>query len=241
MASERDKELSLVQHLTELRDRLMVASIAVVITTAIAFFFTTDIIKILTIPAGRVPLITLSPTENFTTYMRVALFSGIALAMPVILYEIYAYIDPALLPNERRLALRLGPFILLLFIGGMLFCYFLLLPNAVSFLTHFASDVFVNQLRASEYLSFVTTFILGMGLVFEMPVIIYALVRLHVVKRSWLAKQRRYVFLLVFVVGAIITPTPDPFNQTLVAVPMYLLFELGLFLSRFAARSRAAA
>lgn len=219
----------------------MVASIAVVITTAIAFFFTTDIIKILTIPAGRVPLITLSPTENFTTYMRVALFSGIALAMPVILYEIYAYIDPALLPNERRLALRLGPFILLLFIGGMLFCYFLLLPNAVSFLTHFASDVFVNQLRASEYLSFVTTFILGMGLVFEMPVIIYALVRLHVVKRSWLAKQRRYVFLLVFVVGAIITPTPDPFNQTLVAVPMYLLFELGLFLSRFAARSRAAA
>lgn len=241
MATERDKELSLVQHLTELRDRLMVASIAVVITTAIAFFFTTDIIKILTIPAGRVPLITLSPTENFTTYMRVALFTGIALAMPVILYEIYAYIDPALLPNERRLALRLGPFILLLFIAGMLFCYFLLLPNAVSFLTHFASDVFVNQLRASEYLSFVTTFILGMGLVFEMPVIIFALVRLHVVKRSWLTKQRRYVFLLVFVIGAIITPTPDPFNQTLVAVPMYLLFELGLFLSRFAARSQAAA
>ncbi len=241
MASERDKELSLVQHLTELRDRLMVASIAVVITTAIAFFFTTDIIKILTVPAGNVPLITLSPTENFTTYMRVALFSGIALAMPVILYEVYAYIDPALLPNERRLALRLGPFILLLFVGGMLFCYFLLLPNAVSFLTHFASDVFTNQLRASEYLSFVTTFILGMGLVFEMPVIIYALVRLHIVKRSWLAKQRRYVFLIVFVIGAVITPTPDPFNQTLVAVPMYLLFELGLFLSRFAGGSRAAA
>src|SRR5512138_2997038 len=239
MPSERDRELSLVQHLTELRDRLMVAAIAVVVTTAIAFFFTTDIIKLLTVPAGNVPLITLSPTENFTTYMRVALFSGIALAMPVILYEIYAYIDPALMPNERKLALRMGPFILLLFIGGMLFCYFLLLPNAVTFLTHFASEVFVNQLRASEYLSFVTTFILGMGLVFEMPVIIYALVRLHVVRRSWLAKQRRYVFLLVFVVGAIITPTPDPFNQTLVAVPMYLLFELGLFLSRFAARSRA--
>lgn len=242
MASERDKELSLVQHLTELRDRLMVAAIAVVITTAIAFFFTTDIIKLLILPAGPdVKLTSFNPTENFTTYMRVALFSGIALAMPVILYEIYAYIDPALLPNERRLALRLGPFILLLFIGGMLFCYFLLLPNAIKFLINFASDVFTNQLRASEYLSFVTTFILGMGLVFEMPVIIYALVRLGVVQRSWLAKQRRYVFLLVFVIGAIITPTPDPFNQTLVAVPMYFLFELGLFLSRFAARSRAAA
>lgn len=242
MASERDKELSLVQHLTELRDRLMVAAIAVVITTAIAFLFTTDIIKLLILPAGPdVKLTSFNPTENFTTYMRVALFSGIALAMPVILYEIYAYIDPALLPNERRLALRLGPFILLLFIGGMLFCYFLLLPNAIKFLINFASDVFTNQLRASEYLSFVTTFILGMGLVFEMPVIIYALVRLGVVQRSWLAKQRRYVFLLVFVIGAIITPTPDPFNQTLVSIPMYLLFELGLFLSRFAARSRAAA
>lgn len=242
MASERDKELSLIQHLTELRDRLMVAAIAVVITTAIAFFFTTDIIKLLILPAGAdVKLTSFNPTENFTTYMRVALFSGIALAMPVILYEIYAYIDPALLPNERRLALRLGPFILLLFIGGMLFCYFLLLPNAIKFLINFASDVFTNQLRASEYLSFVTTFILGMGLVFETPVIIYALVRLGVVKRSWLAKQRRYVFLLVFVIGAIITPTPDPFNQTLVALPMYLLFELGLFLSRFAGRPRAAA
>lgn len=242
MSSERDKELSLVQHLTELRDRLMVVAVAVVITTAIAFFFTTDIIKLLILPAGPdVKLTSFNPTENFTTYMRVALFSGIALAMPVILYEIYAYIDPALLPNERRLALRLGPFILLLFIGGMLFCYFLLLPNAIKFLVNFASDVFTNVLRASDYLSFVTTFILGMGLVFEMPVIIYALVRLGVVQRSWLAKRRRYVFLLVFVIGAIITPTPDPFNQTLVALPMYLLFELGLFLSRFAGRPRAAA
>lgn len=242
MTAGRDKELSLVQHLKELRDRLMVAAVAVLITTTIAFFFTTDIIRLLILPAGAdIKLTSLSPTENFTTYMRVALFSGIALAMPVILYEIYAYIDPALLPSERRLAVRLGPFILLLFISGMLFCYFLLLPNAIKFLISFASDVFQNQLRAQEYLSFVTTFILGMGLVFELPVIIYTLVRLGVVQRSWLTKQRRYVIVVVFVVGAIITPTPDPFNQTLVAIPMYLLFELGLFLARFAAKSRAAA
>ena len=218
----------------------MVAAIAVVVTTAIAFFFTTDIIKLLILPAGAdIKLTSFSPTENFTTYMRVALFSGIALAMPVILYEIYAYIDPALMSNERKLALRIGPFILLLFVGGMLFCYFVLLPNAIKFLITFASDVFQNQLRASEYLSFVTTFILGMGLVFEMPVVIYTLVRLGVVKRSWLAKQRRFVFLGVFVIGAIITPTPDPFNQTLVASPMYLLFELGLFLARFGGAPRA--
>ncbi len=241
MAVGRDKELSLIQHLTEFRDRLMVAAIAVVVTTAIAFVFTTDIIRLLILPAGVLRLVSLSPTENFTTYMRVALFSGIALAMPVILYEIFAYIDPALHPNERRFILTLGPFILLLFVSGMLFCYFLLLPNAIHFLVNFASDVFDNQLRASEYLSFVTTFILGMGLVFEMPVVIFALIRVGVVQRSWLTKRRRYVFLLCFVIGAIITPTPDPFNQSLVSLPMYLLFELGLLLARIGAKPQAAA
>ena len=251
--SERDKELSLVQHLGELRTRLMVSAAAVLITTAISFAFATNMIRLLLIPvdcsfiptyvcdATPTRLIALSPTENFTTYMRVALFTGIALAMPVILYEIYAYIDPALLPNERRFIRFLGLPVILLFALGMAFCYFVLLPNAIKFLINFGSDVIQNQLRASDYLSFVTTFILGLGLVFEMPVIIYALVRVHVVRRSWLAKQRRYVFLLVFVIGAIITPTPDPFNQTLVAIPMYLLFELGLFFARFAGGETPAA
>jgi sec-independent protein translocase protein TatC len=238
--SERDKELSLVQHLKEFRDRLMVASIAVVATTAISFVFATDIIRILLVPAGVDHLIALSPTENFTTYMRVALFTGIALSMPVILYEIYAYIDPALHPNERRFALTAGPFVLLLFIVGMLFCYYGLLPSSLKFLVNFGSPVIENQLRASEYLSFVTTFILGMGVVFEVPVLIFALVRVHVLNRAWLAKQRRYVVVIVLIIGAIITPTPDPFNQLLVSVPMYLLFELGLFLARFGGGPRAA-
>src|SRR6266508_4350390 len=192
--SERDKELSLVQHLGELRDRLMIASIAVIATTAISFFFATDIIKILLVPAGV----------------------------------------------DRRFALTAGPFVLLLFVAGMLFCYFALLPSSLKFLVSFGSEVIENQLRASEYLSFVTTFILGMGVVFEVPVLIYALVRVHVLNRAWLAKQRRYVVVIVLIVGAIITPTPDPFNQLLVSVPMYLLFELGLFLARFGGGPRAA-
>jgi sec-independent protein translocase protein TatC len=237
---ERDKELSLIQHIGELRDRLMKAAIALVITTAISFLFTTDIIKILLIPTGQERLVTLSPTENFTTYFRVALFTGIALAMPVILYEIYAYIDPALYPKERRFIRILGLPIIGLFAGGMAFCYFVMLPRAMEFLINFGGEVFDNQLRASEYLSFVTMFILGIGLMFEVPVIIYALVRVHVVSRAWLGKQRRYVVLVCFLLGAFITPTPDPFNQALVAIPMYLLFELGLFVSRFSAGPRDA-
>jgi sec-independent protein translocase protein TatC len=245
-ARERDKELSLVQHLGELRDRLVVTAIALVATTAISFFFATQLIRILIIPVDctfiptytcHVPpttLISLSPTENFATYFRVALFAGMALAMPVILYEIYAYVDPALLPKERRFIRFMGLPVIGLFIAGMLFCYFVLLPNAIKFLINFGDEVIKNQLRAADYISFVTIFILGMGLIFEVPVAIFALVKIHVITRQWLAKQRRYAVLVAFLIAAVITPTPDPFNQTLVAIPMYLLFELGLFVARFA-------
>jgi len=245
-ARERDKELSLVQHLGELRDRLMFTAIALVATTAIAFFFASPLVRILIIPVDctfiptyschepPTTLISLSPTENFTTYFRVALFAGIALAMPVILYEIYAYIDPALLPKERRFIRFMGLPVIGLFIGGMLFCYFVLLPNAIKFLINFGEENIKNQLRAADYISFVTIFILGMGLIFEVPVAIFALVKIHVITRQWLAKQRRYAVLVAFLIAAVITPTPDPFNQTLVAIPMYLLFELGLFVARFA-------
>jgi sec-independent protein translocase protein TatC len=245
-ARERDKELSLVQHLGELRDRLVVTAIALVATTAIAFYFGTQLIRILIIPidctfipaftchAPPTTLISLSPTENFATYFRVALFAGLALAMPVILYEIYAYVDPALLPKERRFIRFMGLPVIGLFIAGMLFCYFVLLPNAIKFLINFGDEVIKNQLRAADYISFVTIFILGMGLIFEVPVAIFALVKIHVITRQWLAKQRRYAVLVAFVIAAVITPTPDPFNQTLVAIPMYLLFEMGLFVARFA-------
>jgi sec-independent protein translocase protein TatC len=233
VASSIDHEMSLMEHLAELRTRLMIAALAVLVTTVVAFVFTEQIIKWLLIPAGNIKLLAIEPTETFTTYFRVALYSGIALAMPVILFEIYRYVDPALHPHERRFVLAMGAPVLALFVGGILFCYFMILPNAINFLFNFGGDIFTVMPRASSYLSFVTTFMLGMGLVFEMPAIIYALVRVHVLDRKWLAKQRRYVFLGCFIIGAILTPTPDPFNQTLVSLPLYLLFELGLFLSRF--------
>jgi len=241
VTAARDKELSLIQHLDELRRRLYVMAIGVGVMTAISFTFAETLIRILLLPSGQTSCITLAPTEGFATFMRVALFAGIALAMPVIVWQIFAYVDPALMPNERRFVFRLGPFVVLLFVAGMSFCYFLLLPQALGFLVNFGGDVFNTQLRCAEYLSFVTTFILGMGIVFEVPAIMFALVRIRILKREQIARVRRYVFLGVFVVAALLTPTPDPFNQTLVAIPLYLLFELGLFISRFAGAPRAAA
>ena len=223
-----------MEHLAELRTRLMIAAAAILVMTVVSFTFINTIIHWLLLPAGDIRLLAIEPTEAFTTYFRVAIYSGIVLAMPLILYEIYRYIDPALHPHERRFVLAMGLPVLALFLLGIAFCYFVVLPNAIRFLFTFGSDVIEVRPRASAYLGFVTTFLLAMGLVFEMPAIIYALVRVRVLDRRWLAKQRRYVFLACFVIGAIITPTPDPFNQSLVSVPLYLLFELGLFLARFA-------
>lgn len=236
----RDKELSLIAHLDELRRRLYFMAIAVGVFSAISFTFAGTLIQALLLPAGQSSCVTLAPTEGFATFMRVSLFSGIAFAMPVIVWQGFAYVDPALMPNERRFVLRLGPFVVLLFVAGMAFCYFVLLPQALGFLVNFGGDVFETQLRCAEYLSFVTTFILGLGIVFEVPAIMFALVRVRILSRERMAGVRRYVFLGVFLVAALITPTPDPFNQALVAIPMYLLYELGLFLSRFAGGSRAA-
>jgi sec-independent protein translocase protein TatC len=220
---------------------MYVMAIGVGVMTAISFTFAETMIRILLLPSGQVSCITLAPTEGFATFMRVALFSGIALAMPIIVWQVFAYVDPALMPNERRFVLRLGPFVVLLFVLGMLFCYFLLLPQALGFLLNFGGGVFQTELRCAEYISFATTFILMLGVVFEVPAVMFALVRVRVLSRARLAGMRRYVFLGVFVVAALITPTPDPFNQSLVAIPMYLLYELGLFLSRFAGAPRAAA
>lgn len=234
MTLERDREMSLMEHLAELRTRLMIAAIAVAVTTAFSFIFTGQIIRWLLVPSGLESLQVLGVTEAFTTYFRVALFAGIALAMPMILYQLFRYIDPALHPHERRILLSLLVPVLALFALGIAFCYYVLLPNAIRFLLNFGGDLFHEDIRATEYLSFVTTFMLGVGLVFQMPAIIFALVKVRVVQRSWLIRQRRYVFLGAFVLAALITPTPDPFNQALVGLPLYVLFELGLFLSRFA-------
>src|ERR671937_1056919 len=193
VTASSDREMSLMEHLAELRTRLMIAAGAVLVTTLLSFLFTEQIIKWLLLPApAGIKLLALEPTETFTTYFRVALYSGIVLAMPVILFEIYRYIDPALHPHERRFVLAMGLPVIALFLLGIAFCYFVILPNAIKFLFSFGSAHIDVRPRASAYLGFVTTFLLALGLVFEMPAIIYALVRVRVLDRSWLAKQRRY-------------------------------------------------
>jgi sec-independent protein translocase protein TatC len=152
----------------------------------------------------------------------------------VIIYQLLAFISPALYENEKKYLFLAVPGVTFAFACGVLFCYFLMLPFATRFLAGFAADVFAPTWTAEHYIDFVSTFLFWIGVVFELPLVMYFMTKLGVVSAQRLARFRKYAFVLAFVAGAIITPTPDPINQTIVSLPIYFLFELGVILARFA-------
>lgn len=229
-----DTPMPLVKHLEELRDRLIKSVIGVIAATAIAFIFLDRIIGALIDLAGNHTVQAIDPTETFGTYFKVAFSVGIGLAMPILVYQLMRFLAPGLKDSERRALYISLPFVAILFLAGVTFCYFVVLPSALNFLLSFGDPRILKQVSLTKYVSFVTSFLLAVGASFETPLVIFLLVRLGIVKRERLGKWRKYAFLLSFVVAAIITPTPDPINQTIVAVPLFLLYELGIQLSRFA-------
>jgi sec-independent protein translocase protein TatC len=231
----RTQWADIVPHLEELRDRLIKSLLALAVTTLFSFLFTNDILRLLIAPMGNLQPIFLRPTEMFVTYVKVALLSGVALAMPVIIYQFARFVIPALeTPQERRYFFIAIPGGTIAFIAGLLFAYFVLLPFAVKYLLTFGGDIARAQWTIGEYISFVTTLLFWMGVVFEIPLIIFFLTKLRIVSPRFLAQNRKFAVLAAFMIGAIITPTPDPFNQTLVALPLVALYEVGIWLSKLA-------
>jgi len=179
-------------------------------------------------------IININPPEVFTAYLKVALFTGAALAMPVLLYEGLMFVLPALTPREKRYTFFFVPGATVCFLIGVAFGYYLLVPAALGFLGGFSDNLIQPMWSIGPYLSFITTFLFWIGVAFEMPLVIFLLAKLHVVNARQLASYRKYAFLAAFVVAAVITPTPDPFNQTMVGLPLYLLYEAGVLLARWA-------
>ncbi len=227
-------EMTIVEHLQELRSRLTWCAIAMVIGTVIGLVFSNQVFGILLNPAppGFKPVY-IEMTEMFTSYFKVAIMTGAAIAMPVFVYEVIAFVSPGLTRKERRIVFTLLPLVSVFFLFGMLFGYFVVLPFATRYLLTF-STVATDEIRISNYIGFVTTVLFWMGLAFETPLVIYMLAKVHLVDVHRLSRYRKYAILAVFIIAAAITPTPDPFNQTLVAVPLYLLYELGILFARFA-------
>jgi sec-independent protein translocase protein TatC len=223
-------------HLIELRQRLIKSGLALVAGVAIAALpgVTWTVINLLTEPAG-VKLAALRPAETFTAYMKVALVTGLAFAMPVIVAQALLFVLPALENrNERRWMFIAVPSITIAFVLGILFGFYLVIPFAVRFLVGFGGDIVETVWSVEAYLSFVSSLLLWIGLTFETPIVLFFLAKVGLVNARQLGHYRRYALIGAFVIGALITPTPDPLNQTIVSVPIYLLFELGVLLARFA-------
>jgi len=221
-----------MEHLKELRNRILYSAISVALGLVVGMIFGNQILELLIKPAGKIDLVALKLIENVSVYFQVSLMSGVILAMPSLVYQLFAFVAPGLTPREKRTILTILPAIVFMFLLGVAFAYFIAMPAALNFLYHFNSGIAKPMISLENYISFVTRILLVIGLVFETPLIIMALARLGVVSPKWLAARRKWWVIVAFVIAAIVTPTPDPVNQTIVAVPLILLLELGILLAR---------
>ena len=226
-----EEEASLVEHLTELRHRLFICLGSIVPAFALAYAFHDHLIERLKdlLPPGT-PLVTFGVTEPFLTSLKVSFYAAIALVLPIILWQVWSFLAPAVGEDTQRV---LGVFVVLataLFATGVAFCYVIVLPRALTFLVEYDSDLYTTQIRASYYLSFVALTLLAFGIAFEMPIFVLALVRLGVLSSARLRSNRRvgYVVMLVF---AILLPTVDPVSLVLEVAPLLVLYELSIWLS----------
>lgn len=226
--------MPLMDHLRELRNRLLRAMIALLITTAISLFFTEQILAFLIAPMGDVQPQALKPTETLGNFMKVALMAGVTLAMPVIVYQVARFIAPGLTKEERRYLFVLVPGATISFVVGVAFAYFVMLPAAIPFLQGFLADVITQQWAIGEYMSFVTSLLFWIGVSFELPLFVYFLAKLGIVDDKMLIKNFKYAVLGIAVLAAIITPTVDPLNMTLVMGPLIVLYLLGILLAKVA-------
>ncbi len=197
-----------------------------------------QIITLLKVPAGNVQFVYLEVTEAFSTYMRVCFVVGIIGAMPIIMYHLLMFVMPALTSREKRLVLTILPAIIICFFGGIYFGYRFLIPPATHFLLNFGSNVALVQPRLSNYVNFVINLLLIIGLMFEMPVVIAFLARIGVLSYRWMAGKRKIWVILAFVISAVITPTPDAINQSIVAGTLVVLYEISIWLAWLVDKSK---
>ena len=223
--------MSLIDHLGELRGRIIVALVAMIIGTVVSYYYVDDIIQILIAPAGK--LYYTKPTEAFFTYMKISIISGLIVSSPVWFYQIWAFIIPALSKGEKKVTFLIVPSAISLFIIGVLFSYYLVLPTAIEFFIGFGTDGLQPLFSIGQYIDFVVGFIIPFGITFELPLIIVALGALGILSSQRVRKFRKMFILLAFIIGGAISPTPDMLSQTMIAGPMVLLYEISHGILRY--------
>ncbi|MGC2064006.1 MAG: twin-arginine translocase subunit TatC [Thermodesulfovibrionales bacterium] len=242
--------MPLIEHLAELRKRLLISFSFLGVAFAVLFNFSEKIFSLLIFPLNTelkiittrpflqliekkaVPLVFLSPGEGFWMHMKISLVAAFVVSLPVIFHQLWKFISPGLVEKEKKYIL---PFIItatMLFLLGAAFCFMVVLPFAMTFLLGYKTEHITPMLSVGSYMDFCLKFILAFGAIFELPLVILFLVRFGFMTPDTLAKNRRYAILFAFIAGAILTPTPDAFNQTLMAVPIIILYEIGILVAR---------
>lgn len=239
----KDSNLPLMEHILALRKVLVVAAYAIAIGTVIGWFISAQTFAYLARPVTQlktITFITTTPMEPMLVRLKVSLFIGIALALPILMWQIWSFVLPALKQNERKYLYIIVPSSVLLFLGGAALCFYLVMPIGVKFLLFYSgggvqSTPFVTQ---TSYLGFLLTFLLTFGLVFQLPIVLLVLIRIGVLSPKTLAKKRRWAILSIIIAVAIVSPSPDLMTQFLMAGPMYLLYEISIWLGYLVVRSR---
>lgn len=225
-----DDRLTLVDHLDELRFRIIVSLAAFGTALGLCFWQNHALLQIVNAPLnGREP-ITLGVAEAFSTTFTVSAYAAIALALPVLLWQMYAFLLPAFAPNERKVALPVMLLVPFLFIGGLAFGYFVIIPAALKFLLHFNASEFNLQIRAKDYYSFFSQTMIAAGLMFQLPVGVLAATRLGIVSPEFLRTNRRYAVVLAAVV-AMLLPGVDPVSMIIETIPLIVLYEVSILLA----------
>jgi sec-independent protein translocase protein TatC len=229
----------LMAHLDELRSRIIKAAVAIVVGAIVAFVFRNWIFELLIAPYERVAedrsLVFFRPTEAFSLFMRLSLFGGFVLASPVVIYQIWAFINPALSRRERRWVIPIVGALAALFIGGIWFGYWSL-ARGLGFLIDFGGENLQPAIGGDFYLTFALRFLLVFGIAFEFPVFLFLAASVGVIGWRPLARGRRWAVLIIVTVGAVVTPSGDPLTLLLLSVPLYLLYEIDIWLIRFLLR-----
>jgi sec-independent protein translocase protein TatC len=228
------EEASLVEHLDELRTRLIISLIALSIGFVVAFAFHKHLIHWLNqpLPADQRKPVTFGVTEPFFTSVKVSLYAGFAIALPVILYQIWSFFAPAIEENSQRVISGFVALASILFAGGLAFAYWVVLPPGIHFLTNYDQNLYTIQVRASYYYSFAALLLVSIALIFELPIFVLALVRLRVITTAMLRRNRRTGYVVMFIV-AVLLPTVDPVSLAFETIPLLILYEGSIWLALF--------
>lgn len=234
--SYEEKEMTFIEHLEELRWRIIYSLIGIVIGTVIAWIFIDLLVEeILLRPAKEsgVSLQNLKPFGQIFLYFQIALIAGLILSIPNVFYQFWKFISPALRKNERKYILAIVIFTTVCFLAGIAFAYFVMLPLALSFAVQFGTQTIKNEFAVDEYMSIIISVMLAAGLVFELPMLSFFLSKLGILKPSFMRKYRKHSIVIILIAAAVLTPGTDPVSQVILAVPLVLLYEISILVSKF--------